>query len=101
MRIMLNVTIPNEEFNAAARDGSAGAKMGKILEEFKPEAVYFSEEGGNRSCVMVVHMSDPSEIPSYGEPWFLLFNAKVEFKVAMTPEDLMKSNLEELGKKWS
>jgi hypothetical protein len=35
------------------------------------------------------------------EPWFLTFNAQVEFRVAMTPEDLARSNLEALGKKWA
>ena len=100
MRMMLNITIPNEEFNAAVRDGSAGEKMQRILQEAKPEAVYFSEEGGYRSCVLVTDISDPAQIPALAEPWFLLFNAEVEFKVAMIPEDLMKADLEELGKKW-
>jgi len=35
------------------------------------------------------------------EPWFLTFNAHVEFRVAMTPEDLGRANLDALGKKWA
>jgi hypothetical protein len=35
------------------------------------------------------------------EPWFLAFHADVEFRVAMTPEDLKRAGLEELGKSWS
>jgi len=35
MRILLQIQIPHEEFNAAARDGSAGQKLGKILEDAK------------------------------------------------------------------
>ncbi len=31
---------------------------------------------------------------------FLAFNAGVEFHIAMTPDDLQKASLEELGKKW-
>ena len=43
----------------------------------------------------------PAEIPVLAEPWFLTFNANVEFRVAMTPDDLSRSNLEALGKKWA
>jgi len=50
---------------------------------------------------MFVDVKDSSEIPKYAEPWFLTFNADVEFHVAMTPEELGKSGLDELGKKWA
>jgi hypothetical protein len=46
-------------------------------------------------------MADPSQIPAIAEPWFLTFNADVKFRIAMTPEDLKKSNLDEFGKKWA
>jgi hypothetical protein len=39
-------------------------------------------------------------VPSLAEPWFLGFNAHVEFSVVMTPEDLGRAGLEALGKKW-
>jgi hypothetical protein len=45
-------------------------------------------------------MSKTSEIPGLAEPWFLNFDAKVEFSPAMTPEDLQKAGLEGLVKKW-
>ncbi len=35
------------------------------------------------------------------EPWFLTFDAEVEFRIAMTPEELVRANLEALGKKWA
>jgi hypothetical protein len=87
-----------EEFNAAVRDGSAGARLNRILEETRPEAIYFTEHAGRRGAVAVVDVPDPTHIPALSEPWFLLFNAKVEFQVAMTPEDLGKSGLDEMGK---
>ena len=46
-------------------------------------------------------MEDVSEVPRLAEPWFLTFNANVEFSVAMTPDDLEKAGLAELGQKWS
>ncbi len=101
MRILLNVTIPHQRFNAAVKDGTAGSKLTRILEAIKPEAAYFTEQNGHRGAVLVVDLSDPSKIPALAEPWFLTFQADVQFRVAMTPEDLKKAGLEELGKRWS
>lgn len=50
---------------------------------------------------MVVEIADPSAIPSVSEPWFLNFKATCEFKIAMTPDDLKRSNLSKLAEKWS
>jgi hypothetical protein len=100
MRMILNITIPNEEFNAAVRDGTVGRKLENILDEAKAEAVYFTERDGERGVIMIVDLDDPSKIPFFAEPWFLSFNADVEFSVAMTPEDLGRAGLDELGKKW-
>ncbi len=74
--------------------------MKKILEEIKPEAAYFGERDGKRGGILIVNLDNPSEVPKLAEPWFLTFNAEVEFRVVMTPEDLAKSDLEGLGKKW-
>ena len=41
MRMLLDIKIPHETFNAAVRDGSVGEKLQRILEATKPEAVYF------------------------------------------------------------
>jgi hypothetical protein len=101
MRMLLNVKIPHEQFNKAVKDGSVGEKVRRILEDIKPEAVYFTEQNGQRGAILIVDMAEPSKIPSLAEPWFLAFNADVEFRVVMTPEDLQKAGLEELGKKWS
>jgi hypothetical protein len=101
MRMLMRVHLPLEPFNTAVRDGSAGQKIQKILEAIKPEAVYFSEQNGRRGGVLVVNGNDPSDVPSLAEPWFLTFNAEVEFRIAMTPEDLGRANLETLGRKWA
>jgi hypothetical protein len=100
MRMLMKVKLPLEPFNTAVKDGTAGQKMQKILEAIKPEAAYFCEHDGHRGGILVVDMKEASEIPRLAEPWFLTFNAEVEFQVAMTPEDLAKAGLPELGKKW-
>jgi hypothetical protein len=101
MRILVNVKLPHREFNAAVKDGSVGSKIGRILEHIRPEAVYFTEQDGQRGAVLVVDLADPSKIPALAEPWFLTFNADVELRVAMTPDDLNKAGLEALGKQWA
>jgi len=101
MRVLQIVKIPHAEFNASVRDGSVGVKMNRILESINPEAIYFTEHDGHRGAVLVVELPDPSKIPALAEPWFLTFNADVHFQIAMTPDDLKKAGLEELGKKWA
>jgi len=98
--MLMNVKFPHAKFNAAARDGSAGGKINRILEELKPEAVYFTEHDGGRGAVLVVDLPHPSAVPMIVEPWFLTFDATVELRVMMTPEDLKKAGLEAIGKKW-
>jgi hypothetical protein len=101
MRMLLNVKIPHEEFNTAVKDGSVGHKLRRILEDTKPDAVYFTEQNGQRGAILIIDVADSSQVPSFSEPWFLVFNAEVQFHIAMTPEDLQKAGLEGLGKKWS
>jgi len=101
MRMLMHIQLPLEPFNTAVRDGTAGQKIQRILEAIKPEAAYFCEQNGHRGGTLVVNVKDPSDVPVLAEPWFLTFNAEVEFRVAMTPEDLSRSNLEALGKKWA
>jgi hypothetical protein len=99
--MLLNVKIPHEKFNAAVKDGTVGKKIQSILAELKPEAVYFTETQGHRGAIMIVNVEDPSKVPMFAEPWFLLFNADCEFRVVISPEDLAKAGLDALGKKWA
>jgi hypothetical protein len=101
MRMLVHAKIPHESFNKAVRNGTVGKTMQRILDEIKPEAVYFTEYNGQRSAVMIVDLADPSKVPGIAEPWFLSFDADVEFHIVMSPEDLSRAGLEALGKKWA
>jgi hypothetical protein len=101
MRMLMTVTIPHHTFNAAVKDGTAGAKMAKILDAIKPQATYFTDHHGHRSAFLVVDLPDASKIPSLAEPWFLTFEADVQLHTVMTPEDLQRSGLDAIGKQWS
>jgi hypothetical protein len=92
MRTLLRVSIPVETGNAAAKAGTLGTTVQKILADLKPEAAYFfADDSGNRSGSIVFDMTDSSQIPAIAEPWFLAFNAKVSFRPVMNPEDLAKA----------
>ena len=100
MRMLMNIIFPLEPFNSAVRDGTVGSKMKAILEQIKPEAVYFTDLNGQRGGVLVVDVKEASDVPALAEPWFLTFEADVEFRIAMTPEDLARADLDKLGKTW-
>lgn len=100
MRVLMLIQMPIEPFNTAVKNGTVGAKMRQIMDATKPEAAYFTERDGRRGGILVVNMEKASDIPRLAEPWFLTFNAEVEFRIAMTPEDLAHADLESLGKKW-
>ena len=100
MRMLFNITFPNATFNAAVKDGTADAKLGRILEAVKPEAIYFTDHHGERGAVAIAEVADASKIPALCEPWFLTFDADVEVRIAMTPDDLKKSGLDSIGKSW-
>ena len=101
MRMLMTIRLPHETFNATVRDGSAGQKTEAILNELKPEATFFTEMNGRRTVVMIVNLESPSKVPALAEPWFLTFNADVEFHVVMGPQELKEAGLEALGKKWA
>ena len=100
MRMLVDVNFPIEPFNTLVRNGTVGQKIQQILADLKPEAVYFSERNGKRGGIFIVDMTDPSQAPAIAEPFFLTFDATVEFHIAMTPEDLGAAGLEALGEKY-
>jgi hypothetical protein len=101
MKMLMTVEMPHEPFNSLVREGKTEKILGRILEELKPDSIYFTEHNGTRGCVAVVDVKESSEIPKFAEPFFLHFNADCKFRVAITPEELRKANLGDLGKKWA
>jgi hypothetical protein len=91
MRMMMQVWIPVEAGNSAARSGGFGEPFAKILEALKPEAAYFTAgPTGERGGYIVFDLKDTSDIPGIAEPFFLKYNARVHLSPVMTPEDLAK-----------
>jgi len=99
--MLVNVTLPIEPFNSMVKSGTAGEIIGRVVDDIKPEVIYFTELDGHRGAVMVVDVPSASAVPKIAEPWYLNFEAECEFKIAMSPDDLMQADLTNLGKKWS
>ena len=75
MRFMIKVAWDVEAGNAHAKNGTLGSTVQSILEDLKPEAAYFTAEGGKRGGIVIVDLDDASQIPAVAEPWFLAANA--------------------------
>jgi len=101
MRMLLTVTMPHEPFNTLVRKKKAGEILGRILEEIKPEAAYFTELDGTRGAVLVINVADASRVPSFAEPFFLNFNADCRFRLVMSPEELGRAGLDAIADKWA
>ena len=92
MRMMMQIWIPVEAGNEAARTGALGKTFQKILAELKPEAAYFTTgPSGERGGFIVFDLKDTSHIPAVAEPFFLAYNARVTFSPVMNAEDLAKA----------
>jgi hypothetical protein len=89
MRMMMQMAIPVEAGNKAARTGAFGPSFQKILDALKPEAAYFTTSAtGERGGFIVFDMKDTSQLPGIVEPFFLAFNARVTVFPVMNSQDL-------------
>ena len=88
MRFMLKAQMSTEGGNRAILNGTLMPNMKAILEEMKPEAAYFTAEGGKRTAYFIVNVKDASEIPGLAEPFFLGVDADISFLPVMLPKDL-------------
>ena len=91
MRCLLKVSIPVETGNVSIADGTLPNTIESILNEIKPEAAFFAEDNGKRTGFIFLDLKDTSQIPALAEPWFLAFNAHVEFHPAMNLDELKKA----------
>lgn len=101
MRVLFNITFPVERFNELARKGIAGQKLAAIVEATKPETVYFTGNQSGRGAVAVYDFADGSQVPAVAEPWFLTFDARIEYSLAISAEEMAKGHLDEVVKQWA
>jgi len=91
MRTLIKVNVPVEAGNKAIQDGTMQRLIGEMQDRLRPEASYFFSDHGIRTALYVADLKDPSEIPVIAEPFFIHFNASVEFTPVMNIDDLKKA----------
>lgn len=97
MRMLMKVSVPVDEGNKAVRDGTLPKTMMGFVEKMKPETVFFTSEGGQRTAFFVFDLSDPTMIPSIAEPFFMNLKAAVTFAPVMNLAE-MKAGVEKAMK---
>ena len=97
MRTMLRISMSTEASNRALKEGLIPKLVQQTLETIKPEASYFTADGGQRTVYFFFDMRESSQMPQIAEPWFAATNALVEFQPVMSAEEL-RAGLEKIGK---
>jgi len=91
MRMMLKAVVDTEAGNEAIRSGVMLKAMEQMMEQLKPEAAYFlGSEDGQRSCLVVFDLAEPSQIPSVSEPLFQMGKAKVTLTPCMSLDEVLR-----------
>ncbi|MFJ4785611.1 hypothetical protein ACWDR3_05050 [Streptomyces sp. NPDC001002] len=90
MRVLLKASLNTEKANEIIRSGKMPQLMQEALDNIKPEAAYFTVDGGVRTAFLFFDMQDSSQMPALGEPFFLDMDAKIELTPVMNGEDLQK-----------
>jgi hypothetical protein len=81
--------MPTEYGNTLLQDPNAfQKKMESVLNQIKPEAVYFTPIEGERGIYMVVNLSSSDMIATITEPLWMMFNCKLDFQPVMELKDL-------------
>jgi hypothetical protein len=86
--MMMTVQIPCAAGNRAIGDGTIGKTIEGFAAEFKPEAMYFVAEGGDRTAYLVFDMKDTTYIPLAAERFFSGLEARICMRPAMNLDDL-------------
>ena len=97
MRMMMKVSIPVEAGNRGVKEGILPRTFLGFVEQMKPEACYFTTEGGKRTAYLFFDLADPTMMPAAAEPFFANLNAGVDWSPVMNLED-MKAGVEKAMK---
>ncbi|MGA5416621.1 hypothetical protein [Streptomyces pseudogriseolus] len=90
MRVLLKATMDTEKTNELIRSGRMPDVMKEALDRLQPEAAYFGPLDGKRTALLVFDMTDSSELPPNGEPFFTEMNARIEVTPIMNADDLQR-----------
>jgi hypothetical protein len=98
VRMMMKVSIPVEAGNRGVKEGILPKTVMGFVEQTRPEACYFTTEGGKRTAFLFFDLADPTMMPTVAEPFFMNLNAGVEWSPVMNLDD-MKAGVEKAMKR--
>ena len=91
IRMMLKVQIPPDGGNEAIKAGNQGAIFEALIDQIKPEAVYFTQEDGLRTAYFVYTIYETTDFAAIHEPLIQGFGARVYDMPALTWEELKQA----------
>lgn len=87
MRMMLQAHIEAVNGTEVLKSGHLQKTIQTFGEKFRPEATYFLNSKGMRSCIFVFDMQGLEQMPEVTEPFFQL-GCEVALGPCMTAQDL-------------
>jgi hypothetical protein len=96
--MMMKVSIPVEAGNRGVKEGILPKTVMGFVEQMRPEACYFTAEGGKRTAFLFFDLPDATLMPTVAEPFFMNLNAGVEWSPVMNLDD-MKVGIEKAMKR--
>lgn len=90
MRTMLKASLDVAMSNEVLKNGKIQEILEKLMSFTKPEAAYFTADGGTRTIYLFFDLKDPSDMPSIGELIWINLGGKVELQPVMNQDELQK-----------
>jgi hypothetical protein len=82
--------MPTEYGNKMLQDPNFQKKLEGVLNQIKPEAVYFTPIEGERGIYMIVNLPSADMIATISEPLWMTFNCKLDLQPVMELKDLQQ-----------
>ncbi len=98
MRFMVEFKIPTQYGNEIVRSGRIEKVVKKLLEEFKPDGMYFYPAEGLRAGCLFIQSDNPSICAAIGERMWFGLQAHIRVTPVMNFEDLGKGLAAEMPK---
>jgi hypothetical protein len=90
MKFLLRLHMPTEYGNKLLQDPNFPKKLEGVINQIKPEAVYFTPVEGERGIYMIVNLPSADMIATISEPLWMMFNCKLDLEPLMELKDLQQ-----------
>jgi len=90
MKFLVRLHMPTEHGNKMLQDPNFPKKLEGMLNQIKPEAVYFAPIEGERGIYMIVNLASADMIARTFEPLWQILNCKLDVTPVMELSDLQK-----------